>query len=61
MVNKHYEKIMSKRAKRIEKATKILEQQALNDQKPTDLYTDDLGNIDWARLAKHVSEAVSGR
>jgi len=52
---------MSKRAKRIEKATKILEQQALNDQKPTDLYTDDLGNIDWARLAKHVSEAVSGR
>jgi hypothetical protein len=60
MSKKHYEKIMSRRTKRIEKATKSIEEIALLDQK-LPLYMDSNGNIDWERLAKHVSEATSGR
>jgi len=61
MSKKHYEKIMSRRGKRVEKVVEQLEQQALDDNEPKTLYTDQLGNIDWARLAKHVNEATSGR
>ena len=60
MSKKHYEKIMSRRTKRIEKATKSIEEIALLDQK-LPLYMDSNGNIDWERLAKHVKEATSGR
>ena len=52
---------MSRRGKRIEKVVEQLEQQALDDTEPKTLYTDSSGNIDWTRLAKHVSEATSGR
>ena len=61
MSKKHYEKIMSRRGKRVEKAVEQLEQQALDDNEPKTLYTDGAGNIDWTRLAKHVNEATSGR
>lgn len=60
MVKKHYEKIMSRRTKRLEKATKSIEEVALLDQK-LPLYMDASGNIDWDKLAKHVREATSGR
>ena len=60
MSKKHYEKIMSRRKKRIEKTVNLLEQQALDDQ-PKYLYMDSNGVIDWAKLAKHVSGATSGR
>jgi hypothetical protein len=61
MSKKHYEKIMSKRGKSIQRVIDKLEQQDLNDQKPKSLYTDESGRIDWQRLAKHVNEATSGR
>ena len=61
MSKKHYEKIMSRRAKRVEKVVELLEQHALDDNEPKTLYTDSAGNIDWDRLAKHVREATSGR
>lgn len=60
MVRKHFEKIMSRREKRVEKATKTIEETALLDQK-LPLYMDASGNIDWNRLAEHVKEATSGR
>jgi hypothetical protein len=60
MSKKHYEKIMSRRTKRIEKATKSIEEIALLDQK-LPLYMDSNGNIDWTKLAKHIREATSGR
>ena len=61
MSKKHYEKIMSRRSKRVEKVVEQLEQQALDDREPKTLYTDSIGNIDWTKLAKHVREATSGR
>jgi len=61
MSKKHYEKIMSRRGKRVEKVVEQLEQQALDDREPKTFYTDDAGNIDWTRLAKHIREATSGR
>ena len=61
MSKKHYEKIMSRRGKRVEKAVKLLEEHALADQKSESLYIDANGNIDWSKLAKHVREATSGR
>lgn len=61
MSKKHYEKIMSKRGKSIQRVVDKLEQQDLNDQKPKLLYTDESGKIDWQRLAEHVREATSGR
>ena len=61
MSKKHYEKIMSRRGKRVEKVVEQLEQQALDDNEPKTLYTDSAGNIDWTKLAKHVNEATSGR
>lgn len=60
MSRKHFEKIMSRRPKRLEKATKSIEEMALLDQK-LPLYMDSSGNIDWDKLAKHVREATSGR
>lgn len=60
MIKKHYEKIMSRRTNRIEKATKSIEEMALLDQK-LPLYMDSSGNIDWDRLAEHVREATRGR
>ena len=61
MSKKHYEKIMSRRGKRVEKVVEQLEQQALDDREPKRLYTDDTGKIDWTRLAQHIREATSGR
>jgi len=52
---------MSKREKRSQKVADMLEQLDLDDQKPKLLYTDELGKIDWDRLAKHIREATSGR
>ena len=60
MSKKHYEKIMSRRTKRIEKAAKAIEETAVSDQQLPH-YMDASGNIDWERLAKHVKEATSGR
>jgi len=60
MSKKHLEKIMSRRSKRIEKATKLIEEMALLDQK-LPLYMDASDNIDWDKLAKHVHEAISDR
>lgn len=60
MSKKHFEKIMSRRTKRLEKATKSIEELALLDQK-LPLYMDASGTIDWDKLAKHVYEATSGR
>lgn len=60
MIKKHYEKIMSRRTNRIEKATKSIEEMALLDQK-LPLYMDSSGTIDWDKLAKHVREATRGR
>jgi hypothetical protein len=61
MSKKHYEKIMSRRGKRIEKVVEQLEQQALDDNQPKTLYMDSTGKIDWNKLAKHIREATSGR
>ena len=61
MSKKHYEKIMSKRGKSIQRVVDRLEQLDLDDQKSKLLYTDELGKIDWNRLAKHIREATSGR
>lgn len=61
MSKKHYEKIMSRRGKRVEKVVELLEQQALDDSEPKTLYIDSDGKIDWDRLAKHIREATSGR
>lgn len=61
MVKKHYEKIMSKRSRRVEKVVELLEKHALMDQSPEPLYMDADGNIDWQKLAKHVREATGGR
>jgi hypothetical protein len=61
MSRKHYEKIMSKRGKNIQRVVDRLEQLDLDDQKPKLLYTDEHGKIDWDRLAKHIREATSGR
>lgn len=60
MVRKHYEKIMTKRNKRVEKVIELLEQHALDNQSEPS-YMDASGNIDWNSLAKHVSEATRGR
>lgn len=60
MSKKHYEKIMTRRSKRLEKSIKSIEEMALLDQK-LPLYMDASGNIDWDKLAKHVREATSGR
>ncbi len=61
MSKKHYEKIMSRRGKRVEKVVEQLEQQALEDRPSEPLYMNIDGTIDWSKLAKHVSEATSGR
>jgi len=61
MSKKHYEKIMSRRGKRVEKAVELPEQHALADQQPEPLYIDASGNINWNKLAKHIREATSGR
>ncbi len=52
---------MSKRQKRSQKVADMLEKLDLGDQQHNHLYMDDLGNIDWQRLAEHVREATSGR
>lgn len=61
MVRKHYEKIMTKRNKRVEKVIELIEQQELEDQSKGPYYMNTDGTIDWARLAKHISEATRGR
>jgi hypothetical protein len=58
MIKKHYEKIMGKRYKQTQKVTDTL---GKLDVKQEPIYMDASGNIDWAKLAKHVNEATSGR
>jgi len=41
------------------RARQKIEQLDLNTKE--NLYTDQLGNIDWIKLAKHVDEATNGR
>jgi len=50
---KHWEKVLNKYHKQRSKETKKIELDSL--------YTNSDGTIDWNRLAKHVSEATSGR
>jgi hypothetical protein len=61
MSKKHYEKIMGKRSRRVEKVVELLEKRALEDQPKESLYMNTDGTIDWVRLAEHVREATSGR
>jgi len=56
---KHYEKILSKRRKQYEIEQDKIEN--LDISQPQYIYMDANGTIDWDRLAKHVSEATSGR
>lgn len=53
MRNKRFEKILERRKKAREQAQEKIER--------LDLYTNQDGTINWERLAKHVSEATSGR
>jgi hypothetical protein len=61
MSKKHYEKIMGKRNRRVEKVVELLEKRALEDQPKESLYINTDGTIDWDRLAEHVREAARGR
>lgn len=61
MSRKHYERIMSKRGKSIQRVADKLDKLTLSDEKPKLLYTDETGKIDWERLAKHIREATGGR
>lgn len=62
MTRKHYEKIMSKRGKRTQIVADMLDQLDINiDGKREPIYMDSGGVIDWAKLAEHVREAISGR
>jgi len=56
---KHYQKIAQVRKNKQARDRQKIEQLDLNTKE--NLYTDQLGNIDWIRLAKHVNEACSGR
>jgi hypothetical protein len=53
MRNKRFEKVLERRKKAREQAQEKIER--------LDLYTNSDGSIDWDKLAKHVSEATSGR
>jgi hypothetical protein len=53
MRNKKFEKVLERRKKAKEAAQEKIER--------LDLYTNQDGSIDWERLAKHISEATSGR
>ena len=55
---RRFEKLLERKRKKVDKAQQKIEQA---DQKPENLYTNPDGSIDWTRLAKHVSEATSGR
>lgn len=57
---KRFEKLLERKRKLVEKATKSIEELAVLDQK-LPLYMNVNGDIDWNKLAKHVSEATSGR
>lgn len=57
---KRFEKLLERRRKLVDKATKSIEETAIEDQK-LPLYMDSNGDINWIRLAKHVREATSGR
>jgi hypothetical protein len=57
---KRFEKLLERKRKLVEKATKSIEELAVLDQK-LPLYMNANGDIDWNKLAKHVSEATSGR
>jgi len=61
MSKKHYEKIMSRRSRRVEKVVELLEKRALEDQPKELVYMNIDGTIDWDRLAEHIREATSGR
>jgi len=56
---KHYQKIAQVRKNKQARDRQKIEQLDLETKET--LYTDQLGNIDWTRLAKHVNEATSGR
>jgi len=56
---KHYQKIAQVRKNKQARDRQKIEQ--LDLETTENLYTDQLGNIDWTRLAKHVREAISGR
>ena len=56
---KHYQKIAQVRKNKQARDRQKIEQLDLDTKE--NLYTDQLGNIDWTRLAKHVNEACSGR
>jgi hypothetical protein len=56
---KHYQKIAQVRKTKQDRARAKIEQLDLETKHTS--YMDELGNIDWDKLAKHVSEATSGR
>ena len=57
---KRFEKLLERKRKLVEKATKSIEELAVLDQK-LPLYMNANGDIDWNKLAKHVREATGGR
>lgn len=57
---KRFEKLLERKRKLVEKATKSIEELAILDQK-LPLYMNANGDIDWNKLAKHVREATGGR
>ncbi len=56
---RRFEKLLERKRKKVEKAQQMIEQ--ADQVKDVNLYTNADGTIDWARLAKHVREATSGR
>ena len=56
---KHYQKIAQVRKTKQERARAKIEKLDL-ETKDT-MYMDERGNIDWAKLAKHITEALGGR
>jgi hypothetical protein len=56
---KRFEKLLERKRKKVIKAQEKIEQDDLVAKESKYMNLD--GTIDWERLAKHVSEATSGR
>ena len=56
---KKFEKLLERKEKKVAKAQEKIEQDDLVAKESKYMNLD--GTIDWERLAKHVSEATSGR
>jgi hypothetical protein len=56
---KRFEKLLERKKKKVLKAQEKIEHDDLVAKESK--YTNPDGTIDWDRLAKHISEAISGR